>query len=554
MDTSEFDGYSISDLVAVATGNGHHKPVAEPSGVAQGDRLNEWEELLSKLVNPKHALFERNTVRRQIRAATAAADAGLRVSPQQARSRLIAKQRELITGTAVKGTAGGQKVKAPEKKWLISNLIPLQCLTAIAAFAKVGKTKFICSLAASLIFQKPLMGNDDWQPAPGPHKLILWLTDQPAADTNSYLQAVGLMERDGTLHPSIAKLYTEEDDLAWDDQGIDQLLEDITANPGVVLITDSFYANVQRPYGSDQEPEAGGALIDIQTLLSQSQITHLCCFHSPKETGLTGVNAIRGHSSAAGVPSAVVSLHFLERKDPSGNGKWVADKDNPYRRMVVEGRAPYRDLLVKLDGEAGVWTCHGDYSSGLSQLAQGEQVQELPSLTANQRGVLDAIGRKPGLTVQQVAFEWKQREATKSENELCRKTIKSLMKKRMISERPTKGGNTYVVRPSHTKRGLVAMGETVGTQSETEVSQLETMVGGRLERLELEKPSNHSNHAPTINSNAQIPCNNWKPTNSTLFQGSLHVRARESDVPDWAQPPDGDPSTGSHQPDFTPEF
>ena len=448
------------------------KPVAEPSGVAQGDPLNEWEELLSKLVNPKHALFERNTVRRQIRAATAAADAGLRVSPQQARSRLIAKQRELITGTAVKGTAGGQKVKAPEKKWLISNLIPLQCLTAIAAFAKVGKTKFICAVAASLVHQLPLMGNYDWQPAPGPHKLILWLTDQPAADTNGYLQAVGLMERDGTLHPSIAKLYTEEDDLAWDDQGIDQLLEDITANPGVVLITDSFYANVQRPYGSDQEPEAGGALIDIQTLLSQSQITHLCCFHAPKETGLTGVNAIRGHGSAAGVPSAVVSLHFLERKDPSGNGKWVADKDNPYRRMVVEGRAPYRDLLVRLDGEAGVWSCHGDYSSGVSQLAQGQQADELPDLTQDQRKVLDVIGTKAGLAVKQIAYEWKGREPSKTEIEQCRKKINALVRKRLVSEKPSTSGNTYSVRASHTERPLPPTGEMGGIQSHTDFSRV----------------------------------------------------------------------------------
>ena len=392
------------------------------------------------------------------------------------------------------------------------------------------------------------MGNDDWQPAPGPHKIILWLTDQPEADTNSYLQAVGLQDLDGTLHPSIVNLYTEEDDLAWDDQGIDQLVEDITANPGVVLITDSFYANVQRPYGSDQEPEAGGALIDLQTLLGQSQITHLCCFHSPKETGLTGVNAIRGHSSAAGVPSAVISLHFLEKKDPSGNGKWVADKDNPYRRMVVEGRAPYRDLLVKLDGEAGVWTCHGDYSSGLSQLAQGEQVQELPSLTANQRGVLDAICRKPGLTVQQVAYEWKQREPTKGDIEQCRKAIKSLIKKRIISERPSKGGNTYAVRPSHTQRGSVPVGETGGTQLGTEVSQVSPMGGEGVEGVEPKKSATHITHAPPIDSNHQNPCNNWKPPNSPIPQGSLHVCARDSDLPEWCDPPD------HIHPDFIPEF
>ena len=42
---------------------------------AMGDKLSEWEQLLAALVNPSHPLFERNTIRRQIRAATAAAEA-----------------------------------------------------------------------------------------------------------------------------------------------------------------------------------------------------------------------------------------------------------------------------------------------------------------------------------------------------------------------------------------------------------------------------------------------------------------------------------------------
>ena len=409
------------------------------------ERLDEWDQLLADLVNPDADAFERNTVRRQIIAATRGAELNLRASPQQVRARLLSKQRELITGTTVKGTAGGQRVKAPQKQWLINQLIPKHCLTGVAAFAKVGKTKFLVALAASLIFQQPFMGNPDWQPAPGPHRIILWLTDQPAADTNGYLKAVGLMESDGTLHPSIVKLYTEEDDLCWDDQGVDQLLADLQEHPDATLISDSFFANVQRAYGSDKEPEAAGALIDLQTLLSQSQTTHVLAFHSPKETGLTGANAIRGHSSAAGVPSAVVSLHFLERRDPSGNGKWVADKENNHRRLVVEGRAPYRDLLVRLHGLAGRWEVVGDYIPSLAELqsddAKGSAIQ---SLTEGQRETLEwvavAIGiwKDPsGVTVQQVANAKCQplnREATRSEIEQTRKQVKALQRLQLLSE------------------------------------------------------------------------------------------------------------------------
>ena len=120
------------------------------------------------------------------------------------------------------------------------------------------------------------------------------------------------MDADGTLHPQIVSLYTEEDDLAWDDQGMDRLIQDTANNPGAILITDSFFACIQRVHGNDQEPEAGGALIDIQTLLSQTETTHVCLFHSPKETGPVGINAIRGHGSAGGCVSGCISMHFLQ--------------------------------------------------------------------------------------------------------------------------------------------------------------------------------------------------------------------------------------------------
>ena len=445
-------GATVDEIV-----NGVGKKLrAKDKPLTSQERLDEWDQHLEALVSPAADAFERNTVRRQILAATKGAELNLRVSPQQVRARLLAKQRELITGTTAKGTVGGQRVKAPQKQWLISGLIAKHCLTGIAAFAKVGKTKFVTALTASLIFQQPLMGNPDWQPAPGPHKVILWLTDQPAADTNGYLQAVGLMEPDGTLHPSIVKLYTEEDDLCWDDQGVDQLLADLQEHPDATLISDSFYANVQRAYGSDQEPDAAGALIDLQTLLSQSQTTHILAFHSPKETGLTGVNAIRGHSSAAGVPSAVISLHFLERRDPSGNGKWVADKENNHRRMVVEGRAPYRDLLVQLHGESGQWEVIGDYIPALAELQSDDKKgAAIKSLTDGQRVTLEwvvgamGIWKDPsGVTAQQVAnakCQHLNREATKSEVEQTRKQLKALHREQLLSE--TKKGATTKFSP-----------------------------------------------------------------------------------------------------------
>lgn len=362
----------------------------EVAGLADAAPIDQWEAAIRAALNPEHPSHEQNSIRRQINAATLAAELGLRVSPAQTRQRILQIQRAMVTGDTEKGTAGGERARIVEKEWLVDGLIAKGCLTGVAAFNKVGKTKMAARLAADLIFGRPFLGR--FPVAPGGHRIVLWWVDQPAADSAAYLRAVGLMEPDGTLHPQIVRLYTEEDDLAWDDAGADLLMEHAAAEPGLVLITDSFFHSIQRIYGSDQEPEAGGALIDVQTLLAPYGVTHVCLFHSPKDTGPIGIQAIRGHGSAGGAVSACISLHFMEKRCPLKK-VWIADKENPHRRMVVEGRAPFQDLLIRGDFERGTFEVVGDYQKAIAELlADEKQAQKVGGLTEEQRQVLEAMG------------------------------------------------------------------------------------------------------------------------------------------------------------------
>ena len=461
--------HQSTQLTAAAT-----EPLeAEPKGEAEValPPIDEWDQHLKTLVDPNHPCFEKNCVRRQIRAATSARDLHVSASPQHVRAILLQHQRNLLTGTAEKGTQGGAKAKFKPKKHLINNLIAMRCLTGISAFNKVGKTKLATELASSLIFQHPFMNNPEWMPAPPPpggHKLILWWVDQPGADTEGYLKARGLMEPDGTLHPQIVKLYTEEDDLAWDDQGMDQLIRDTSDHPGAILITDSFFACIQRIHGNDQEPEAGGALIDVQTLLSQTETTHICLFHSPKETGPVGINAIRGHSSAGGAVSGCISMHFLEKKDPQ-TGKWVADKENPHRRMVFEGRGPYIDLLIRGEWEQGTFKVLGNFQQKLGELTSDQRkANNIDSLTAGQRKTLEWVGAAAGLwketngvTVSQVASAMTHpSKPTTSEIENTRKQLNALVKAELLTSTKKAKVTRYNYRD--------AMVDVVGTQSEAD--------------------------------------------------------------------------------------
>lgn len=411
--------------------------------------LDQWEQLLQHLVDPEHPAFERNPVRRHIEAATAAQKFRIRVSPDQISKRIRELQRQRIRGTAERGVSGGCRVRNLQKQWLINELIAQNCLTAIAAFAKVGKTKLLCELAACLVFQRPFMGHPAWQPAPGPHRLILWWTDQPEVDTNAYLRAVGLIDSDGRYHPAIVKVFTQEDGLCWDEEGHDELIKLTTQHPGAVLLSDSFFRNIQPIYGDDQDPGAGGALIELQSMVGASLKAHICAFHSPADTSQIGIAAIRGHGSAKGVPSAGISLHFLQKRCPHTN-KLVADKENHHRRMVMEGRGPYLDLMIRGDWAAGTFKVLGEFNKALAALtADDRKAAVLAGLTEKQRKALELVSeasdvsKNPkGVTAYEVATlaVADNEEPTESAIESMRQRLKSLAGKEIL--RSSKDGRT----------------------------------------------------------------------------------------------------------------
>ena len=426
---------------------------SDPEPVVTG--VDEWDLVLQNLVDPEHPCFERNPIKREIRANTSAGQLRVKATTDQVRQRLRQKQKDRIADRSVKGVAGGEVVPSSERKWLIQTVIPEGCLVAIAAKIKCGKTILLTDLVASLIHQVPFMGNPNWLPAPGPHKVILWWTDQPRVDSCQYLKARGLMEADGTLHPQIVCLYTEEDDIDWGDQGLDELIRVTTANPGAILLTDSFYANVRGVYGSDQDASVGGALIDIQSTVGPSVLGHVCAFHAPQDSDAVGFAAIRGHGSAKGVPSACLSLNFLEKR--ASNGRWVEDKQNPHRRMVMEGRMGYWELLVRLNGAEARWEVIGPYEESLANLqADDSKAEKIDSLTEGQKQSLEwvagamGIWKDPrGVTAAQVAnakLQAANRIATSAEIQTTRKQLLALHKLQLLTKQKVSNADYFSIR------------------------------------------------------------------------------------------------------------
>ena len=178
-------------------------------------------------------------------------------------------------------------------------------------------------------------------------------------------------------------------------------------------------------------------------------------FHAPQDGDAVGFAAIRGHGSAKGVPSACLSLNFLEKRAP--NGRWVEDKQNPHRRMVMEGRMGYWELLVRLNGAEARWEVIGPYEESLANLqADDSKAEKIDSLTEGQKQSLEwvagamGIWKDPrGVTAAQVAnakLQAANRIATSAEVQTTRKQLLALHKLQLLTKQKVSNADYFSIR------------------------------------------------------------------------------------------------------------
>jgi len=178
-------------------------------------------------------------------------------------------------------------------------------------------------------------------------------------------------------------------------------------------------------------------------------------FHSPQDGNLVGAAAMRGHGSAKAVPSATISLHFLEKRSP--NGKWAEDKENPHRRMVMEGRMGYWDLLVRLHGAEARWEVIGPFEKSLANLqADDSKAEAFASLTEGQRETLEWVGGamgtwkdSRGVTATQVAnakLRDLNRVASTAEVQTTRKQLRALHRDGFLTKQKVSNQDYFSIR------------------------------------------------------------------------------------------------------------
>lgn len=219
----------------------------------------------------------------------------------------------------------------PKVEWLIPDCIPQDDLTIIGGRAKVGKTIFVMDLIRCLLTGDQFLGF----PGAGMHKVLLASDDQGDGDTADMLDRLKIWDHPNLLWSS--KFRVTENQL-------DQLLQTIEQNPGLVVVVDSLRSVTRSMDCSESDASLGLVLYDIKSAVIAAGGTLVLIHHANKMNDAVGMEAMSGHNSIAGAGNGVLSLSYLPK--PNGQG---LQKGIPERRMVREARSGLPcDLVVSI--------------------------------------------------------------------------------------------------------------------------------------------------------------------------------------------------------------
>jgi hypothetical protein len=320
---------------------------------------------------------ERNSLRRRARLLKAAKDLGLAayINRQEIAQRVLEAKAQ-CSGEHFRALTAADRAAMPEPKvrWQIPELLPANDLTIVGGRAKVGKTRLAIAMAAAVIRGEPFAG----MKAPSTTARVLLVTDdQSDADTAAMLRAVKLWDSpflDWSPHFRL----TESD--------LDQLLERVKANPGLLVILDSLRSISRALQHGENDPEIGATLYDLKQAVTEAGGTLLLIHHCNKAADLVGTEALSGHNAIAGAANTVITLHHCP--DAKGN----PDKNNPQRRMFCQGRSGDGcDLVLDRSG-AGSYRAVSTFSQWQQQLEEArKQQKDADGLTPTQQQLLDLL-------------------------------------------------------------------------------------------------------------------------------------------------------------------
>lgn len=316
---------------------------------------------------------------------TSAVEAGLSIRDPEIYA-AVAAARKHLRGEA-DGISPEMELDIPDAQWIWESLIAAGTLNMVTALQKVGKTALLLQFIRLWSAGVPaFLGHELAAECPG---VIIVGTDMGLADWRNMLVASGLMEKTAAgkyrLLPPILQLWHREEPLHLDESGLDKLASLCEANPGALILIDSFAA-VTAPLGIDEfKPEAAEPLYALCEAVEPYGATTVLIHHSSKSrSGEQASNAARGSNAITAVPSQLINL------------AWLGDPKQDRRiELTSEGRGALPSALVVEQVERCKWISHGDAAA----------IRRTEGRDKAERGLSD----RQGLVLDEVRDQWEQK-------------------------------------------------------------------------------------------------------------------------------------------------
>ncbi|MEB3235751.1 MAG: AAA family ATPase [Cyanobacteriota bacterium] len=358
---------------------------------------------------------QRNTFRRRARLLKAAQDLKLsKLINRQEIAQLVLEAKDRQAGHRFQPLTAAERLAmaVPDVEWVIPDVIPARDLTILGGRPKVGKTRLMAAMVASVLTGESFLGF----PAPTrPRPVLLITDDQSDADTKKMLTTLGVWD-----HP----LLTWSRHFRLCESDLDAMLATIKATPEAVVMTDSLRSITRSCSATENDPELGAMVYDLKQSVIDASSSLVLVHHCNKSTEGVGTEALSGHSSLAGAVNTVMTLHYT----PDANGK--PDKENHQRRLFSEGRSgPGFDLVISPIAGEGNYYRVGTFAAWREQLEEAKKQKNRERMTPTQHEVLSLLEDRAGewLTRRQIVealgLPWEQgrgKDATRVKDALSK--------------------------------------------------------------------------------------------------------------------------------------
>ena len=433
------------------------KPVAQPSGVAQGGTsetsgvalaenrkaLKQLRELAKVLLQDKVPPHERVAL---LRAAGQERGFNLRDGEILA---MAAEARRALNGKASAATPGDE-FDIPDEVWVWDQVIAARTPNLLVALQKVGKTALMAGLISAWHYGTgSFLGHELIGPCP---PVIIAGTDQTMADWRSVLAPAGLMQQlpngKWKLCGPIVKLWHRSQPVYLDMAGNEEIAATCEQHPGALLFCDT-YAALTAPLGLDEaKPEAAEPLYNLMEMVEPFGATPVLLHHASKSRANERASNASRNSNA--IPAAVSQIISLQWLDPE-------KKSDQRINLTTEGRNSKPVDLVIEQVERSQWISHGT----AEQIRDQQRLSKVEGgLSDRQADTLDLIRdaweRNQELTAPQLAAQMPDHFDS---DRKARATLQQLFEKGLADKRidndPAAGGTVIKYRPAKPSRGEI---------------------------------------------------------------------------------------------------